>query len=51
MEHSAKIRLPLQTLTVSFNFATTSQALDGIIFTHIYLIIWEKVLGPKGGES
>jgi hypothetical protein len=22
-----------------------------MIFTHIYFTIWEKVLGPKGGES
>jgi hypothetical protein len=21
------------------------------IFTHIYITIWEKVLGPKGGED
>jgi hypothetical protein len=22
-----------------------------MIFTHIYFTIWEKVLGPKGGEN
>jgi hypothetical protein len=40
------------TLTVSLilcRYSTNSQI--GMIFTHIYFTIWEKVLGPKGGES
>jgi hypothetical protein len=40
------------TLTVSLNlrrYSTNSQWYDS--FTHIYITIWESVLGPKGGES
>jgi hypothetical protein len=40
------------TLTVSFTlcrYSINSQLIWP--FTHIYLIIWEKILGPKGGEN
>jgi hypothetical protein len=40
------------TLTVSFTLCRYSHKLSMVWpFTHIYITIWEKVLGPKGGES